>query len=89
MIELEIRFFGAFRKYEAQCAPVHLRVEEPVTIATIKGALIEKLRSRVPGFSDSQLIEDSAFATDRRVLSSGDMVGTACVLSILPPVCGG
>lgn len=89
MIELEIRLFGAFRKYEAQCVPLHLCVEEPATVPKIKGALVEKLRSQVSDFSDSQLIEDSALATDRRVLSSGDNVSTTCVLSILPPVCGG
>ena len=89
MIKLEVRLFGALRKYEAQFAPVHVHIEESATVAAIKDALIEKLRSQAPGFSDSQLIEDSVLATERRVLASGEMVGTACVLSILPPVCGG
>lgn len=89
MIELEIRLFGAFRRYEIRDVPLRVSVDKPATVEKIKWALAEKLRLHSAGFSDSQLVEDSALATDLRVLSPGERVNSSCVLSVLPPVCGG
>lgn len=89
MIELEFQLFGAFRKYDVQDSPLRLCLEGPATVEEIKSILVETLQSRRSNFTDSQLVIDSALANDRRVLSSHERVVASCVLSILPPVCGG
>ena len=89
MIAVEIRLFGAFRKYESQCMPLRISINKPATIAKIKKALAEKFHEMVLNFSDAQLITDSAMADDYRILPLEEIVDRSCVLSILPPVCGG
>lgn len=89
MIELEIKFYGAFRKYEDHSAPLYLSVESPASVKKIKNSLKEALQSRVSKFLDEDLLDDSALATQTRVLAPGDSISDSCVLSILPPVCGG
>lgn len=90
MMEVEIRCFGAFRKYErAGGAPLRVRVAEGATVGEVKRALAATLADAVPGFSDGALVEDSALADDRRILAVSDRVDAPCTLMILPPVCGG
>ena len=89
MIEVELRLFGAFRNYGSETAEFRLSVPEKTSVASLKKAFAAELRGRVPHFSDEQLVEDSAIADERRILSSGDILERSCRLAILPPVCGG
>ena len=89
MIKLEIRLFGAFRKYESQLTAFQLCVDEPVSVEEIKETLNRRLCEWILNFSDTELIHDSAIANEHRILLPGESVGSSCVLSVLPPVCGG
>lgn len=89
MIEIEIKLYGPFRKYEDKLSPFFLHLPEAASVDQIKAALTHKLKIKSPDFSDSLLVLDSAIADDRRILLPNDLVSKSCVLSILPPVCGG
>jgi molybdopterin converting factor small subunit len=81
MIQIEIKFFGAFRKYEKGRVPLFVNLQEPITVEEVKLALKEQL--------GDPLIDDSALANETRVLSAKAVLTSSCSLSLLPPVCGG
>ena len=83
MIEVTVQLFGAFRKYEQRGVPLILRMEEPTRVADVKTALFQKW-----GESES-LLWDSALADGTHILASDQILSRSCVVSILPPVCGG
>lgn len=89
MLEFEIKLFGAFRKYEEQGRPIHVRFDQPIQISQLKKGLLLEFQKRFPMFQDSDLISDSAIANESQVFSSDHLLSDSCTLFILPPVCGG
>ena len=91
MIEIELRMFGMFRKYERESAPMSFQVAEPAPVANIKLAFGKRLQELFPDFDQNgeQLINASVIASERQVLSPDEVLRSSCKLSILPPVCGG
>lgn len=98
MINVEIKLFGAFRKYQKGSATVSLTLEPPLSVDQVKSALSSYLSQQAhtatSGASTSkqeihQLVLDSALANDTEILTKDVMVDQSCRLSILPPVCGG
>ena len=89
MIEIKVRLFGAFRKYETDQAFIFLEVPEASSVERVKTIIASHLSKRFMDFSDDQLIRDSVIADEKRVLEAGDIVNDSCTLAILPPVCGG
>jgi hypothetical protein len=88
MKEIEIRLFGAFRRY-VPAGKISLRIDCPLTARQLKEKIQEALQSQVPGFSESSLIAESALATETAVLGEEDVVTDLHGLALLPPVCGG
>lgn len=89
MIEIKVRLFGAFRKYESNQTFIHLKVLEPSSIDTVKVAIASYFRERFENFSDEQLLNDSVIADESQVLETSKIIDRSCTLAILPPVCGG
>lgn len=86
-LDLRVKLFGAFRKYHT--GTLSFSVADGASITEVKEQIAQTLRDLVPGFRDDELIEKSALATNRRVLTNGDCVEESMDLAILPPVCGG
>jgi molybdopterin converting factor small subunit len=89
-IQVQVRLFGAFRKY----ATDELIVELPrgSRVGALRRRLADELRRRCPTFVDEALLDVSVLADAHRVLADGDVVdgGAGRVsLAVLPPVCGG
>ncbi len=89
MIQVEVRLFGKFKKYETGQPRVLIQLQESSTVENVKTALSTYFLEKNSSFSDQQLIEDSAIANEKNILSSGDRILQPCTLAILPPVCGG
>ncbi len=86
-LQLNIKLFGAFRKYHA--GMLTLSVAEGASVRQVKDMIGKQLRQRIPTFQDDELIERSALATRHHVLGDCDLLSEAGDLAILPPVCGG
>ncbi|MEM9964966.1 MAG: hypothetical protein AAGC58_06430 [Asticcacaulis sp.] len=82
-IELEISFFGAFRKYE-RTGPLRLTLAAGAGMTAVKAAIAEALD---PAASD--LLKVSALADAQQVLSSAHVFESSAQLVLLPPVSGG
>ena len=89
MTTIELRMFGAFRKYASEAGVIDLNVQAPSTIDDVKCALLHTLQEKFPEFSDRQLILDSAIADESHILGNGEAISAHTRLAILPPVCGG
>ncbi len=89
MIEIQVRLFGAFRKYEKNQALISLKIPELSSIEGVKNSIASHFKERFKDFSDEALIKDSAIADERRVLEANTLIERSCTLAILPPVCGG
>ncbi len=91
MIEIEIKLFGAFKKYVNQKTPILLKSKTPLSMDQIKNAISSRLTELSPDFGKTgvQLLKDSAIACETQVLFPNAVVMQSCSLSILPPVCGG
>jgi hypothetical protein len=91
MIQLEIRLFGAFKKYEIPEHRMELELDEPMNVARIKLLLSEHFSSRIPTFGEQgrNLVNDSALADEDEILNEESRIDRSCRLHLLPPVCGG
>ena len=89
MIEIEMKLFGSFRKYEKHGEPIIVSSNEPISVSHLKEKLSSRFKELFPHFSDSELIQDSAIASDSQVLDLNYVIKNSCSLLILPPVCGG
>ncbi len=87
LIEIEVKMFGAFRKYEN--SSIKFPMESDSSVEEVKHQLQNILTQNHPGFSETQLIADSAIANEYKVLANSDRIQAPCKLAILPPVCGG
>lgn len=85
-IEVEIKLFGAFRKYGS--LPIRFEFSEAKTSAEVKAVLGEYLQKTFPEF-DKELVQTSVLANDKMVLSHSNLIEQSCQLAVLPPVCGG
>ena len=84
--DVKINFYGAFRKYGD-----HDTISLPIgsSVDDLKSLLAKHLNKKVPDFSDSQLIRDSAIACNDTIVGPQYKVQRGETVSILPPVCGG
>jgi len=80
-MKIVIQHYGAFRKLGDSTA---LEVSLPATIGAIRTAMAARLEGQ-----HKLLVQDSAIANDADILPDAYVIEGACVLSILPPVCGG
>ncbi len=88
MNEIEIRLFGAFRKF-VSFGSIKVQVPSQFTVAQLKEIVKCELQNQSSDFTDSNLVYESALATEFEVLAEDDMVKDLKNLALLPPVCGG
>ena len=81
MIEIELSFFGRFRRLRAEEGD-RLQCEPGVNVAEIKRLLGERWKGQ-----DS--FEDAVLATEERILGDEERIFQSARLVLLPPVCGG
>jgi molybdopterin converting factor small subunit len=89
-VQVDVRLFGAFRKYAPDA--VSLEVPRGTTVAALRQRLAAALRREWPTFHEQGLLDVSVFADDERILADDEQVGVDArrvALAILPPVCGG
>lgn len=90
MITVELRLFGAFRKYSEDSS---ISIEIPqknCRVSALKEGIASELVRRRPDLKDSnKLVFESALANEKEVLRDNDEIQSSCTLAILPPVCGG
>ena len=87
--EIEMRLFGAFRKYEVNGPFIRLKLKNGATTVEIKEKIKSELKKQHPQFNEGSLVDDSAIANDEGIMGANDQVLKSCTLAILPPVCGG
>ena len=80
-IDLEIKFYGAFRKFGQG---ISIKVNSGASMIDIKNAVISTV-----GEDHYLLVGDSVLANDDMILPDDYVVSESGALSILPPVCGG
>jgi molybdopterin converting factor small subunit len=88
-IEIEVKLYGTFRKYEEPGKPIRVQADRPIRVSLLKEMLTAKFKELFPKFADSELIHDSAIANESQVLRLDHVLSNSCTLLILPPVCGG
>ena len=88
MITVELRLFGAFRKY-AGGATIPVEVPAGCKVGALKESIAQELGRRRPDLRDNQLVFESALANEQELLQDQDEIHASCTLAILPPVCGG
>lgn len=89
MIQVEFKYFGAFRDFKDLSKVSKLRFSEPPSVADIKKALIQEFQKQRGDTSAEGLVVDSAVSNEEAVLGMDDRVDHSCTLFLLPPVCGG
>ena len=87
-ITLTISLFGAFRAFAAG-APFIIEVQHGATLIQARQALKQALKQRHPDFSNDALVDESALADEKEILSESATFTHDASLAILPPVCGG
>lgn len=89
-IQVEIRLFGAFRKYGDDVLVVE--VPRGARVGAVRRRVADELRRRYPTFAEEALLDVSVVADAQRVLGDGDLLDGGAgrlSLAVLPPVCGG
>jgi molybdopterin converting factor small subunit len=92
MIRVQVKLFGAFRKFAVpgdSVQAVTLELLGPTSVQDLREHLALKLASLGTGFDDRCLVAESAFANEESVLDEQTLINGDTVLAILPPVCGG
>ena len=87
-MRVTVRLFGSFRKY-GEGARLEVELARAATVSALRSALVAKLKTQHPGFSEDHLVGESAFATDSGLLEDGASLSDGATVAILPPVCGG
>lgn len=88
MNEIEIKLFGAFRKY-VPSGSIKVQLPEQFTAGQLKEIIKCTLQQRAVGFNESSLVYESVLATESEVLTEDALVSDRHNLALLPPVCGG
>jgi molybdopterin converting factor small subunit len=88
MNEVEVRLFGAFRKYIPE-GRLKITISQSCDVETFKEKIRLRIKESAPGFSDENLISESALANENEILAEDGVVHAGEMLALLPPVCGG
>ncbi|MCC7406118.1 MAG: MoaD/ThiS family protein [Bdellovibrionales bacterium] len=88
MKQVEVRLFGAFRRYIPD-GRIQITLDEPCSIPVFKTALFSQLQKLNPEFSDLNLVLESALADENIILTEPSVIDATRQLALLPPVCGG
>lgn len=88
MKQVEVRLFGAFRKY-VPGGRIQIAIDEQCSIPVFKTALFSQLQKINPEFSDLNLVLESVLADENIILTESSVIDATRQLALLPPVCGG
>lgn len=88
MKEIEIKLFGAFRKY-VPAGKIKLQLDRQCSALEFKEKIHQALRLQFPNYTEASLVFESALATNSEVLTEETMIDGHGNLALLPPVCGG
>lgn len=88
MIHIELRLFGAFRKY-SESASIAIEIPNKCSVSSLKESIAMELMRRRPDLDESRLVFESALANEKEILRDHEDIQSSCSLAILPPVCGG
>jgi molybdopterin converting factor small subunit len=86
--QMTLKLFGALRKY-GENSTLNVSLPEFCLVSDLKVQLSKHLEATYPGFTDSGLLAECAFATEDRVLAPHEAIPQTSFLAVLPPVCGG
>lgn len=90
-IKLRIELFGAFRQYTKE-ENLEICLKPGASLKDLRKELGSALQNLSPSSSPTSiqgLIESSAFADERAVLSESLRLESDMNIAVLPPVCGG
>ncbi|WP_415064237.1 MoaD/ThiS family protein [Bdellovibrio sp.] len=85
-MKIDIKLFGQAKDYFPTSHFQIMSEKESLTVAEIKMKLISQA---LQPEKSRALIEDSALATEVRVLQNHEQITSGGVIFVLPPVCGG
>lgn len=85
---IEIKLFGAFRRY-VPTGKITLQIDRQHTARQLKAKIHDVLQSEIPAYNEQSLVFESALATEVEILPEEALVDEKCNLALLPPVCGG
>ncbi len=88
MKEIEIKLFGAFKKF-IPSGKITVQVSGEITAIELKRKINEVFREQRSDFQESTLVFESALATDSEILQEDVTIDERSSLALLPPVCGG
>lgn len=83
MIRVRVRFFGSLRKLEGR-GDGWTEIPESGKVSDLRQAITCSLEG-----PDRELLKDSAFASESRILHLEDFLTDGTTVAVLPPVCGG
>jgi len=89
MIEVQLKYFGAFRNFMENVRITRLEFTEALNVSELKAVLTTEFQKQLGNGSADSLIKDSAVATEEEILPLSYRVERSCTLLFLPPVCGG
>ena len=88
MKTIEVKLFGAFRKYIPQ-GTVNIDIDKPCTVTEFKNIFFQQIIKINPDFVDIDLVCESALANEQQILEENANIEGNLKLAFLPPVCGG
>ena len=88
MVEVELRFYGAFREYSEQVSMKFL-LQVGSGLEELRREVFVRLDHMKPGAATADLLSKSVFADSEDILTESYRFDRSHVLSIIPPVCGG
>lgn len=88
---VDLIMFGIFHDYYPESGKASLQLSKNATLEDIKCALQADMLEKNPGLDPENLLsllDSSAFVYQDQVIQHF-CLQTSCILSVLPPVCGG
>jgi molybdopterin converting factor small subunit len=86
--QLTLKLFGALRKY-GENSMIELQLPKFASVSDLKAVLETYIDGQHPGFKNSGILAECAFATEDRVLAENEAIPETKMIAVLPPVCGG
>jgi molybdopterin converting factor small subunit len=88
MKTVEVKLFGAFRKWVPE-GSISVELRDVDTARDLKRTIGRVIREQAPHFLESELVEESALATESQILLDDAFVYSEIGFALLPPVSGG
>ncbi len=87
-IIVTINLYGQFRRYIAD-REIKITLWSGASLIDVRSSVAAEILKQNGEFLEHDLLTQSVFADDCKILSNNHILQEDTVLSILPPVCGG